>query len=134
MTIIDQPTLPSTDRLTARQREIVTFIAAYRSEHYMSPTLREIGDGVGLSSLATVHHHLDALVRLGVIRLRPFTARSAVPIVKPSASLLGAAARIVREAGTLEVDADGIEYAFATVPKDALDALAQALVEEGSTW
>lgn len=54
--------------LYKRQRQIVDFIAQYISKNSYSPTLQEIADAIGVRSLATIHEHLEALVRKGVIR------------------------------------------------------------------
>jgi repressor LexA len=54
--------------LYKRQRQIVDFIAQYIQRNGYSPTLREIADAIGVSSLATVHEHLQALERKHVIR------------------------------------------------------------------
>lgn len=54
--------------LYKRQRQIVDFIAQYIQKNGFSPTLQEIADAIGVSSLATVHEHLQALQRKKVIR------------------------------------------------------------------
>jgi len=54
--------------LTKRQREVLNFIDHFIEEKGYSPSLEEIGDGVGLSSLATIHKHLMNLQDKGVIR------------------------------------------------------------------
>lgn len=54
--------------LTKRQRQIFDFINGFIQKHRYSPSLREIGEGAGLSSLATVHKHLRNLEEKGVIR------------------------------------------------------------------
>jgi len=54
--------------LYKRQRQIVDFIAQYIQKNGYSPTLQEIADALGVSSLATVHEHLQALQRKKVIR------------------------------------------------------------------
>ena len=54
--------------LYKRQRQIVDFIAQYIQKNGYSPTLREIADAIGVSSLATVHEHLATLERKKVIR------------------------------------------------------------------
>ncbi|MBU0649710.1 transcriptional repressor LexA [Patescibacteria group bacterium] len=54
--------------LYKRQREIVDYISQYIQKNATSPTLQEIANAMGLSSLATVHEHIQALVRKGVIR------------------------------------------------------------------
>ena len=54
--------------LYKRQKQIVDFIAQYISSHGHSPTLQEIAGAMNLSSLATVHEHIAALVRKGVLK------------------------------------------------------------------
>jgi len=54
--------------LYRRQKQIVDFIAQYIQANGHSPTLQEIADAMGLSSLATVHEHIATLVRKGVLK------------------------------------------------------------------
>ena len=54
--------------LYKRQKEIVDFISQYIQKNNTSPTLQEIANAMGLSSLATVHEHINALVKKGVIK------------------------------------------------------------------
>lgn len=54
--------------LYKRQRQIVDFIGQYIQKNGYSPTLQEIADSIGVSSLATVHEHLQALQRKKVIK------------------------------------------------------------------
>ncbi len=54
--------------LYKKQRQILDFISQYIQKNGSSPTLQEIADTMGLSSLATVHEHLQALVKKGLIR------------------------------------------------------------------
>ena len=54
--------------LYKRQKQIVDFISQYIQKYATSPTLQEIADALGVSSLATVHEHLQTLVKKGVIR------------------------------------------------------------------
>lgn len=59
--------------MTERQQAILDFIRDY--PHQYPPTVREIGEGVGLSSSSTVHHHLTELVNKGYIERRPNSPR-----------------------------------------------------------
>lgn len=43
-----------------RQR-VLDYIASYQDEHGWAPTIREIGDAVGLASPSSVHGHLQVL-------------------------------------------------------------------------
>lgn len=54
--------------LYKRQKQILDFIGQYIQKFGTSPTLQEIADSLGVSSLATVHEHLQTLAKKGVIR------------------------------------------------------------------
>lgn len=54
--------------LYRRQKQILEFIKQYIDKYTYSPTLGEIAEAIGVSSLATVHEHLQALSAKGVIR------------------------------------------------------------------
>lgn len=54
--------------LYKRQRQIVDFIAQYIQKYGYSPTLQEIADALQVSSLATVHEHLQALIKKKVLK------------------------------------------------------------------
>jgi len=62
--------------LTARQQEIWQFLVQYVDEHGYPPTVREIGDAVGLASPSTVHAHLANLERAGLLRRDPTKPRA----------------------------------------------------------
>jgi repressor LexA len=55
-------------RLTQRQKEILTFVQRYTDTHGYPPSVREIGQAMGLTSSSTVHSHLEALARKGFLR------------------------------------------------------------------
>jgi repressor LexA len=61
---------------TERQRQILQAIAEFRSEHGYPPSVREIGQRVGLSSSSTIHAHLNALERRGLISRDPTKPRA----------------------------------------------------------
>ena len=54
--------------LYRRQKQILDFIKQYIDKYSYSPTLGEIAEAIGVSSLATVHEHLQALSSKGVIK------------------------------------------------------------------
>ena len=62
--------------LTARQQEIWNFLVEYVDRHGYPPTVREIGDQVGLASPSTVHAHLANLERAGLLRRDPTKPRA----------------------------------------------------------
>lgn len=61
--------------LYKKQKNILDFISQYIQINSSSPTLQEIADAMGLSSLATVHEHLQALVKKGIIKRYEGTVR-----------------------------------------------------------
>ena len=67
--------MPSTT-LTARQREVLEIIEQHMREHGYPPSVREIGEAVGLTSPSTVHAHLAALQRRGYLRRDPTKPRA----------------------------------------------------------
>lgn len=69
--------------LYKKQKQILEFISQYIQVNGYSPTLQEIADSMNLSSLATVHEHLQALERKGVIKRYEGAVRG-IEIVDPS--------------------------------------------------
>ena len=66
--------------LTRRQREIYDFVRAFVVDHGYSPSLEEIGARFGLSSVATVHKHVQHLVEKGMLRKAWNRSRSVEPV------------------------------------------------------
>jgi repressor LexA len=62
--------------LTERQRQILDFLTKYVDAHGYPPTVREIGEAVGLASPSTVHAHLANLERAGLIKRDPTKPRA----------------------------------------------------------
>jgi repressor LexA len=62
--------------LTARQQEIWNYLVEYVDSHGYPPTVREIGERVGLASPSTVHAHLANLERAGLLRRDPTKPRA----------------------------------------------------------
>jgi repressor LexA len=92
--------MQTTAELTARQREIWSFLVDYVDRHGYPPTVREIGEAVGLASPSTVHAHLANLERAGLLRRDPTKPRAlelvgrdkrtdAPPVELPKLPLLG---------------------------------------------
>lgn len=68
--------MQSTAELTGRQRQIWSFLVDYVDRHGYPPTVREIGEAVGLASPSTVHAHLANLERAGLLRRDPTKPRA----------------------------------------------------------
>jgi repressor LexA len=62
--------------LTGRQQEIWDFLVEYVDAHGYPPTVREIGEAVGLASPSTVHAHLANLERAGLLKRDPTKPRA----------------------------------------------------------
>lgn len=63
-------------RPTKKQRELLGFIEAFIAEHGYSPSYREIMQGAGYNSVATVALHVNNLIKRGHLKKRDRSARS----------------------------------------------------------
>jgi len=67
--------------ITRRQREVYDFLQQFIEEHGYSPSFEEIGAGLGLSSLATVHKHISNLQEKGLLK-RDYNRSRSIDVVK----------------------------------------------------
>ena len=63
-------------QISKRQRGILDFIESEMRDRGYPPSVREIGEAVGLTSPSTVHSHLNTLTRLGYLRRDPTKPRA----------------------------------------------------------
>ena len=70
------PPHKSSRPLTSRQKKILSAISSAIDEHGYPPSMREIGDLVGLASLSSVTHQLSRLEEMGYIRRDPKRPRA----------------------------------------------------------
>jgi len=68
--------------LTRRQRQVYDFLAHFVDENGYSPSFEEIGEGLGLSSLATVHKHISNLEEKGLLK-RDYNRSRSIDLLKP---------------------------------------------------
>ena len=66
-----------------RYFQIYDFVAEYRKARGISPTLAEIGDGLGLSK-TTVRYHLETMEARGMVRRDQYVARGIVLLSRGS--------------------------------------------------
>ncbi|MCZ6649993.1 MAG: transcriptional repressor LexA [Acidobacteria bacterium] len=66
--------------MTRRQKEILDFVGAFVKENGYSPSLEEIADELGLSSVSTVHKHVSHLLEKGLLRRGWNQNRSLEPV------------------------------------------------------
>ncbi len=71
--------------LTERQQQVLEYVRTTVASRGYPPSVREIGDAIGLSSPSTVHSHLSALVAAGAIKRDPTKPR-AIMIVEEAAA------------------------------------------------
>jgi repressor LexA len=64
------------EQLTERQNRILAYIQQVTKTRNYPPSVREIGEAVGLSSSSTVHNHLNQLERRGLIKRDPSKSRT----------------------------------------------------------
>lgn len=82
------------DVVTGKRREILDFIAAELRERGYPPSVREIGQAVGLASPSTVHAHLRVLQRLGFVRRDPTKPRAIEVRYDPASGAALASGRV----------------------------------------
>ncbi len=125
--------------LTCQQQNVLTFVSTFQQEHGYPPTLREIGEAIGLANINAVRGHLDALERKGYITRTPEKARS-IQIIQ-SASRLSRVKRTLHrilrtDEGVLHRIAYGLGWATKgrapLLVGPAADALRRALEREAA--
>jgi repressor LexA len=70
------PPVTESAALTPRQRKVLEVIRDWVERFGYPPSVREIGDAVGLTSTSSVHHQLRALERKGYLRRDPNRTRA----------------------------------------------------------
>ena len=70
--------------ISDRQRQVLDFIRNTVASRGYPPSVREIGEAVGLSSPSTVHSHLSSLARAGLIRKDPSKPRAIEVLGEPA--------------------------------------------------
>jgi repressor LexA len=72
--------------ITKRQRQVYDFIADFVQRNQFTPSFQEIGDGLGLSSLATVHKHITNLEKKGLLN-RDYNRSRSIDLLPPKGRL-----------------------------------------------
>ena len=89
---------PGSGNLTPRQRKVLEVIRDWVERFGYPPSVREIGDAVGLTSTSSVHHQLRTLERKGYLRRDPHRTR-AVDVRGPDDTVAGQESAAVEEVG-----------------------------------
>jgi repressor LexA len=72
--------------ITRRQREVYDFISRFVTENGYSPSFEEIGQGLKLNSLATVHKHISNLEKKGLLT-RDYNRSRSIDLLPPKGKL-----------------------------------------------
>jgi len=113
------------EQLTGKRREILEFIESQLRDRGFPPSVREIGEAVGLTSSSTVHAHLATLQRQGYLRRDPTKPRAIEVRWDPSSGAHSIDRRPVRHvplvgdvaAGTDVLAQENVEEVF-PLPED----------------
>jgi repressor LexA len=92
------------DELTDRQKEVLEFIQESIAARGYPPTLREIGERMGIRSTNGVNDHLKALEKKGYLAREDLKSRALRPLKMPTGTAVGA-----RPAGLLALSDDVVE-------------------------
>lgn len=72
--------------ITRRQKQVYDFISDFVGRNGYSPSFEEIGGGLGLSSLATVHKHISNLEKKGLLR-RDYNRSRSIDVIAPKGNM-----------------------------------------------
>jgi repressor LexA len=74
--------------ITRRQKEVIDFLSSFTQKNGYSPSYEEIAQGLGLTSLATVHKHVTNLQNKGLLQRAHNRSRS-IDVLPPRSSKRG---------------------------------------------
>lgn len=114
--------------LTRRQREIYDFVHHFVAVNGYSPSLVEIGRNFGLSSVATVHKHVQHLVEKGYLRKTWNHSRSVEPVERHTRETLEIPLLGIVAAG-MPIEAVQVEDRI-TVPREMVRKVGETFVLE----
>ena len=126
--IVELPDGPAdSDGLTTRQRQILVMIRESIDDRGYPPSVREIGEAVGLTSSSSVSHQLKSLEKLGYLRRDPNRPRAMV-VADPSAPLPAA----LGDGGSMNADSTSGSTPTLRVVTEDPAAVADSRVRNGA--
>lgn len=120
----------TTGKISKRQQEAYDYICAFAAQHGYPPSVREIGQAIGLSSPSTVHAHLHKLENAGYIRRDPNKPRT-IEICGPNSERVSSQSRLASV--TQNVDENTITLPLVGRVAAGIPILAEQNVEEVMT-
>lgn len=118
--------------LTNRQQQVLDYIRQIVAERGYPPSVREIGEAVGLNSPSSVHAHLNSLVEAGLVKRDPSKPR-AIVVTDASDSSAAPSDRRMRDVPVLGRIAAGTPI-LAAEHVDEVMPLPTELVGEGPVF
>jgi repressor LexA len=116
------------------QQRIYDFILESIREHGYAPSVREIGDAVGLKSPSTVHYHLENLAERGLIEKGAFKGRAIVPRGNGEAARVSAPFEPAEPEGEFEPELRGGRIPIVGNVAAGSPILAQECIEDYLTF
>lgn len=128
------------NHLNARQRQILDFLRDHSESHAYPPTVREIGQAVGLSSSSTVQNHLNTLETRGLIKRDPSKSRTVEIVDSEATAAPRRAGNVIQlpvvgrvAAGTPILAAENIENTLTVGPEIGGNGDSYALTVHGDS-
>ena len=119
--------------LTERQQQVLDYIRETVHDRGYPPSVREIGEAVGLNSPSTVHSHLNSLVAAGMIKKDPSKPRAIMIVEEHQEAAARVDDRRMREVPVLGRIAAGTPI-LAAEQVDEVMPLPTELVGEGPVF
>jgi len=125
--------------MSERQQKILEFVMEYTADHGYPPSIREIGQAVGISSTSVVDYNLRALERSGLIRRDREVSRGLgvvgqTPAARPTTIRIPIVGRIAagEPIEAMEQHDDFLEMGIGTVPDGcyALQVKGKSMIED----
>ena len=66
--------------MSKREQDVLDFIRSYRNEYGQSPSIREIGAGIGLHSTSSIQKYIRSLTEQGYLQKREGKTRALIPL------------------------------------------------------
>jgi repressor LexA len=126
-------------KMSERQQKILEFVVEYTADHGYPPSIREIGQAVGISSTSVVDYNLRALERSGLIRRDREVSRGLgvvgqTPAARPTTIRIPIVGRIAagEPIEAMEQHDDFLEMGIGTVPDGcyALQVKGKSMIED----
>ena len=126
-------------KMSERQQKILEFVMEYTADHGYPPSIREIGQAVGISSTSVVDYNLRALERSGLIRRDREVSRGLgvvgqMPAARPTTIRIPIVGRIAagEPIEAMEQHDDFLEMGIGTVPDGcyALQVKGKSMIED----